>query len=148
MMTPFEQNKQAWIPSSTMDVKSANTFSLHNRLPYPDLGRKTIPFPSFRFLRPFPFLLRINYVRWRLCFPPVVFRVATAGDSAGDPGSLSESILTLVCLLFFGCLLLYALLLYVFIFSRFIYCLSLFIVFIIIIVYVLDCCFLFGGVGF
>ena len=99
--TPIEQNEQARIPSSTMDVESANPFSLRNRLPYPDLDRKTIPFPSFRFLRTFPFLLRINYVRWRLCFPPIVFRVATAGDSAGDP-FLSESIVTLVCLCLLG----------------------------------------------
>ena len=40
------------------------------------------------------------------CFfaPSVIFRVATAGDSAGDVVSLSESLLAFVGFLFIGCL--------------------------------------------
>ena len=67
-------------------------------------GLLRVSFPSFG----------INNARWRLfChflsrrlffFADRIFRVATAGDSAGDLVSLSESLLAFVDFLFVGCL--------------------------------------------
>src|SRR3954468_5842138 len=59
-----------WVPSSTMEVRGANTFPLLNRLPNPNLvtNDHLICFFSFvGFIDIFPFLLGINKVRWRLC---------------------------------------------------------------------------------
>src|SRR3954468_17344717 len=83
-----------WVPSSTMEVRGANTFPLLNRLPNPNLVTTTILSVSFLFvgfIDIFPFLLGINKVRWRLCCTPSVrkrtshiFTATESGDSAGD----------------------------------------------------------------
>ena len=52
-----------------MDVRGANTFPLHNRLPNPIWLRRPFLFYFCGFYRYFPFpSLGINKVRWRLCF--------------------------------------------------------------------------------
>ena len=78
------------------------------------VARPRLVLSFFRFTSSVSFpSLGINNARWRLfChfLSPVVFfayrifRVATAGDSAGEPVSLSESLLAFVGFLFVGCL--------------------------------------------
>ena len=45
------------VPSSTMDVRGANTFLLHNRLPIPIFGRRPSYPLVWGFIYIFPFLL-------------------------------------------------------------------------------------------
>ena len=47
-----------WVPSSTMDVRGANTFLLHNWLPIPCFWSRRPPYPHlWGFIYIFPFLL-------------------------------------------------------------------------------------------
>jgi len=68
---PYAFDTSKWFPWSTMDVRGANTFPLHNRLPNPLLVAR--PFLSFGVLSLFSLSFGINKIRWRLC----IFRSAT-----------------------------------------------------------------------
>src|ERR1051325_475315 len=47
-----------WVPSSTMDVRGANTFPLHNRLPITPFWSRRPSYPlAWGFIYIFPFLL-------------------------------------------------------------------------------------------
>ncbi|KAI5385393.1 hypothetical protein KIW84_072115 [Lathyrus oleraceus] len=66
-----------WIPSSTTDVRGANTFPLRNRLPYPFPLVARPCFFQVSLSVSFPYF-GINNAQWRLCLcfclsPPVVF---------------------------------------------------------------------------
>ena len=62
---PYIFDTSKWFPWSTMDVRGANTFPLHNRLPNPLLVVR--PFLSFGVLSLFSLSFGINKIRWRLC---------------------------------------------------------------------------------
>src|ERR1044072_1587821 len=54
------------VPSSTMDVRGANTFPLHNRLPIPYFWSRRPSYPFlWGFIYIFPFFFRTNKIRWR-----------------------------------------------------------------------------------
>ncbi|KAI5410441.1 hypothetical protein KIW84_055810 [Lathyrus oleraceus] len=75
---PLDKNYKSGSRRVLRMRRGANTFPSHNRLPNPRFGCET---PSCPFL----------------------FQVATAGDSAGESVSLSESLLAFVVCLFIGC---------------------------------------------
>ncbi|KAK2455410.1 hypothetical protein QL285_002866 [Trifolium repens] len=65
--TLFNPKLTRRFPLSTTDVRGANTFPLHNRLPNSEMVATTVfPLP-LRFYRYFPFPPGMNKVRWRLC---------------------------------------------------------------------------------